>query len=114
MSNVPNQPGQQPVNLQIRYEDMTARYANQVMLNTTADECYFDFSSGVLADRASGGAILPIHTRIVMNPNGMLRLYQLIGQALQNYQIVQTQPAPAPEAPKPVDAPTEGGEEAKS
>src|SRR5215204_6069745 len=98
MSNVPNQ----PVNLQIRYEDMTGRYANQVMLNTTAEECYFDFSSGVVADRASGGAIMPIHTRIVMNPNGMLRLYQLIGQALQNYQITQTSPAPAPEAAQPV------------
>ena len=107
MSNGPNQQGQQPVNLQIRYEDMTGRYANQVMLNTTAEECYFDFSSGVVADRASGGAIMPIHTRIVMNPNGMLRLYQLIGQALQNYQIVQNAPAPAPEAPQPVSSPSE-------
>ena len=109
MSNTPNP--QQQMNLQIRYEDMTARYANQVMLNTTAEECYLDFSSGVIVDRGTGGAIMPIHTRIVMNPNGMLRMYQLIGQALQNYQIVQNAPAPAPEAPTPVDAPTE---EAKS
>ncbi|MHA3772334.1 DUF3467 domain-containing protein [Verrucomicrobiota bacterium sgz303538] len=105
MSNVPNQPGQPGMNLQIRYEDMTARYANQVMLNTTAEECFFDFSSGVIVDRGTGGAVMPIHTRIVMNPNGMLRLYQLIGQALQNYQIVQNAPAPAPEAPQPVEAP---------
>ena len=105
MSNVPNQ--QQGMNLQIRYEDMTGRYANQVMLNTTADECYFDFSSGVIVDRGTGGAVMPIHTRIVMSPNAMLRMYQLIGQALQNYQIVQTQPAPAPEQPRPVEAPTE-------
>jgi len=110
MSNVPNPQAQQGMNLQIRYEDMTARYANQVMLNTTADECYFDFSSGVIVDRASGGGVMPIHTRIVMNPNGMLRLYQLIGQALQNYQIVQNTPAPAPEQPQPVEAPAEGEE----
>ena len=113
MSNVPNPQAQQGMNLQIRYEDMTARYANQVMLNTTADECYFDFSSGVIVDRGSGGGVMPIHTRIVMNPNGMLRLYQLIGQALQNYQVVQNAPAPAPEAPQPVQSPSEL-EESKS
>ena len=52
MSNTPN--NQQQMNLQIRYEDMTGRYANQVMLNTTAEECYLDFSSGVIVDRATG------------------------------------------------------------
>jgi hypothetical protein len=106
----PQQPGQQQqMNLQIRYEDMTARYANEVMLNTTAQECYFDFSSGLIVDRPSGGAILPIHTRIVMTPTAMLRLYQLIGQSLQNYRITQTAPAPGPETPQPVEAPA-GGE----
>jgi hypothetical protein len=101
MSNVPNQ--QQQVNLQVRYDDMNARYANQVLLNTTAEECYLDFSPGVVMNQAAGGgAVLPIHTRIVMTPTGMLRLYQAIGQALQNYQIVQTNPAPAPQTPQPV------------
>ena len=112
MSNTPN--NQQQMNLQIRYEDMTGRYANQVMLNTTAEECYLDFSSGVIVDRATGGAVMPIHTRIVMNPNGMLRMYQLIGQALQNYQITQTQPAPAPENPQPVETPEAQGSESQS
>ena len=106
----PQQPAQQPVNLQIRYEDMTARYANEVMLNTTAQEAYFDFSSGVIVDRGSGGAILPIHTRIVMTPTGILRLYPLIGQALNNYQIVQNAPAPGPLAPEPVQPPSGGSE----
>ncbi len=103
MSNTPNP--QQQVNLQIRYEDMTGRYANQVMLNTTAEECYLDFSSGVIVDGATGGAIMPIHTRIVMNPNAMLRMYQLIGQALQNYQVTQSQPASAADPAKAVEAP---------
>jgi len=103
MSNVPNQ----QVNLQIRYEDMSAKYANQVLLNTTAEEIYLDFSPGIVSDRGQGGAVLPIHTRIVMTPTGVLRLYQAIGQALQNYQIVQTAPAPAPETPQPVTAITE-------
>ncbi|MGV3533194.1 MAG: DUF3467 domain-containing protein [Chthoniobacteraceae bacterium] len=112
MSNTPN--NQQQMNLQIRYEDMTGRYANQVMLNTTAEECYLDFSSAVIVDRATGGAVMPIHTRIVMNPNGMLRMYQLIGQALQNYQITQTQPAPAPENPQPVESPEGQSSESQS
>ena len=104
MSNLPDPSAQAPMNLQIRYEDLTARYASQVMLNTTAEECFFEFSSGVITDRASGTGVLPIHTRIVMNPNGMLRLYQLIAQALQNYQIVQTNPAPPAETAQPVEA----------
>lgn len=110
MSNIPNQgfgQQQQQIPLQIRYEDMSARYANQVLLNTTAEEVYLDFSPGVVMDRAMGGAVLPIHTRIVMTPTGVLRLYQALAQALQNYQIVQTNPAPAPETPQPVNI--EGG-----
>jgi hypothetical protein len=107
MSNIPNQPfgqqQQQQIPLQVRYEDMSARYANQVLLNTTAEEVYLDFSPGVVMDRAMGGAVLPIHTRIVMTPTGVLRLYQALAQALQNYQIVQTNPAPAPETPQPVN-----------
>ena len=100
MSNVPNQ--QQQVNLQVRYDETNAKYANQVLLNTTAEEVYLDFSPGIVADRQFGGAVLPIHTRIVMTPTGVLRLYQALGQALQNYQIVQTQPAPPPGNPQPV------------
>jgi hypothetical protein len=103
MSNIPAQP-QQQVPLQIRYEEMTARYANQVLLNTTAEECYLEFSPGVIFDRGSSGAVLPIHTRIAMTPVGLLRLYQAIGQALQNYQI-QNAPAPAPQAAQPVTPP---------
>lgn len=108
MSNTPEQSAQQQqpaMNLQIRYEDMTARYANEVMLNTTAQECYFDFSSGLIIDRNAGGAILPIHTRIVMTPTSMLKMYQLMQQSLQNYQIIQNQttaqpPAQASEEPQ--------------
>jgi hypothetical protein len=113
MSNVPNQ--QQQVNLQVRYDDMNARYANQVLLNTTAEECYLDFSPGVVMNGApGGGAVLPIHTRIVMTPTGMLRLYQAIGQALQNYQVVQTNPAPAPGTPQPVGGELESGTSSES
>jgi hypothetical protein len=99
MSNFQNQ--QQQVNLQVRYDEQNARYANQVLLNATAEEIFLDFSPGVV-NVGNNQAILPIHTRIVMTPTSVLRLYQALGQALQNYQVVQTNPAPAPEAPKQV------------
>lgn len=99
MSNFPNQ--QQQVNLQVRYDEQNARYANQVLLNATAEEIFLDFSPGVV-NTGPGQAILPIHTRIVMTPTSVLRLYQALGQTLQNYQVVQTNPAPAPEAAQQV------------
>ena len=70
--------------LHVKYEDMTARYANHVLLNVSSEECYLDFSSGVIPDHAGGSSILPVHTRIVMTHAGARRLYQLLGQALQN------------------------------
>jgi hypothetical protein len=94
MSNVPAQPQQQQVNLQIRYDELQTKYANQVLLNPTAEEIYLDFSPGVV-NTGPGQAVLPITSRIVMTPTGALRLHQALGQALQNYQIVQTAPAPA-------------------
>ena len=99
MSNFPNQ--QQQVNLQVRYDDQNARYANQVLINATAEEIFLEFSPGVV-NAGPGQAILPIHTRIVMTPTSVLRLAQALGQTLQNYQVIQTNPAPAPEAAQPV------------
>jgi hypothetical protein len=93
MSNIPNQ--QQQVAVQVRHEKMAALYANQVLINTTAEECFLEFSPGVIMDRAGGGAVLPIHTRIAMTPVGLARLHQAIGKALQNYQFVQNPPPPS-------------------
>jgi len=72
-----------PITVQLKYEDMTARYANHVLLNVTSEEFYLDFSSGVVGEKTGSGAIMPIHTRIVMTPAGARRLQQLLAQALQ-------------------------------
>jgi hypothetical protein len=102
MSNL-NQPSgqQQQVPLQVRYDDLNAKYANQVLLNASNEEIYLDFSPGVVTN-GNQGAVLPIHTRIVMTPTGVLRLYQALGQALSNYQVIQNNPAPPAEAAQPV------------
>jgi hypothetical protein len=93
---------QQSIPLQIKYEDMTARYANHVLLNTGQEELYLDFSSGIVIDRAAGVSVMPIHTRIAMTPSGVVRLWQLLGQAVQNFQVIQTGQQ-TPQAPTPVE-----------
>ena len=98
--NPPQQ--QQQIPLQIKYEDLTARYANHVLLNTGQEELYLDFTSGIVTDRAAGVSVMPIHTRIAMTPSGIVRLWQLLGQAVQNFQVIQTNPQ-APGAPTPVE-----------
>ncbi|MEQ1860254.1 MAG: DUF3467 domain-containing protein [Chthoniobacteraceae bacterium] len=89
--------------LQIRYEDMSARYANHVLLNNGQEELYLDFSSGLVIDPGVG-AILPIHTRIAMTPAAIVRLWQLLGQAVQNFQVIQTAPG-QPQPPTPIEPP---------
>ena len=101
------QPQTQNIPLQVKYEDMTAKYANHALLNSGQEELYIEFSSGIVIDRAAGGAVMPIHTRIAMTPSGVVRLWQLLGQAVQNFQVIQTTPTP-PQAPTPIElAPTE-------
>jgi hypothetical protein len=101
-----SQPQQQSIPLQVKYEDMTARYANHVLLNTGQEELYLDFSSGLVVDRAAGVSVMPIHTRIAMTPAGVVRLWQLLGQAVQNFQVIQAgqQGAAGTAAPEPPKA----------
>ena len=99
-----NQPQEQ--NLQIRYENFTARYANHALVSVGAEEVYLDFTSGIVADRP-GVSVMPIHTRIAMTPSGVVRLTQLLAQTTQNFQVVQIPPPTTP--PTPVEpAPVEG------
>lgn len=68
--------------LKVRYEDMAAQYASQVILNTTQEEFLLDFSSGVVPDPNSGEPCVPVHTRIAMSMSGAKRLHSLLGKAL--------------------------------
>ena len=97
-----NQPSNQQV-LQVRYDDLKASYANHVLVSVGAEEVYLDFTSGIVADRP-GVSLLPIHTRIAMTPSGVVRLTQLLSQTVQNFQVVQVNPAPNT-PPTPVEQP---------
>ena len=76
MANEPKKQQQ----IQIKYEDMAARYANQVVLTTGQEEIFLDFSSGLIPDQGQGFSTLPIHTRIAMTAGGLRRFYQTLGQ----------------------------------
>ncbi len=97
-----NQPSNQQV-LQVRYDDLTARYANHVLVSVGAEEVYLDFTSGIVADRP-GVSLLPIHTRVAMTPSGVVRLTQLLTQTIQNFQVVNINPPPQ-EPPTQVEQP---------
>jgi hypothetical protein len=96
-------PQQQQQQIQVKYEDLTARYSNHVLLNTGQEELYLDFSSGIVTDRGAGVSIMPIHTRIAMTPAGVVRLWQLLGQAVKNFQVIPNPQSPG--APTPVEPP---------
>jgi hypothetical protein len=101
----PSQP-QQTHTIQVKYEDFTARYSNHVLVSMGAEEVYLDFTSGVVPDRP-GTSVMPIHTRIVMTPSGVVRLTQLLTQTAQNFKVVQLdkQSANPPPPATPVETP---------
>jgi hypothetical protein len=77
---MPDDPKPQQVKLQVKYEDMTARYANQIVLTTGQEEVYLDFSSGIIPDQGGGVSVLPIHTRIAMPHSALKRFHQMLTQ----------------------------------
>lgn len=93
--------------IQVRYENFTARYANHVLVSVGAEEVYLDFTSGIVADRP-GVSALPIHTRIAMTPSGVVRLTQLLSQTIQNFQVVNVNPPPQT-PPTQMEQPAIGG-----
>ena len=77
---MPTEPKPANVKLQVKYEDMTARYANQIVLTTGQEEVYLDFSSGIIPDQGGGVSVLPIHTRIAMPHSALKRFHDMLTQ----------------------------------
>ena len=73
---------QQAQNFQLRYDETTAKYATQAVLNVTDDDVIINFASGLITENNNKQGILPIHTRIAMSHNNALRLAMLLNQAL--------------------------------
>lgn len=90
---MPDEPKPQQVRLQVKYEDMTARYANQIVLTAGQEEVFLDFSSGVIPDQGGGVSVLPIHTRIAMPHGALQRFHQMLTKLVNKSQ--ETGPAGA-------------------
>jgi len=69
-------------NFQLRYDETTAKYATQAVLNVTDDDVIINFASGLITENNNKQGILPIHTRIAMSHSNALRLAMLLNQAL--------------------------------
>ena len=83
--------GQQKIG--VRYDDLMARYASQVLLRTTPEEVFLEFSSGPIPDPSSGQPLMPIHTRIAMSHSAARRLAEILAQTVLRPQggTVETQ-----------------------
>ena len=75
--NVPNS-----LKVSVKYEQLSAQFSNHVILNTTQEEVFLDFSTGAISDPATRESIIAVHTRMAMTHAGARRLAKLILQTL--------------------------------
>lgn len=69
--------------IKVRYNETSALYASQFIVNTSNEDLTINFSSGPITDPASGESILPVHTRMAMTINGARRLHAVLGNILK-------------------------------
>lgn len=77
-----NQPQKQQQSLRLQYEEMTAKFASQFVVNMGEEELILNFSSGIISDSNSSQGLLPIHTRIALSPLGARKLHSVLSQVL--------------------------------
>lgn len=70
-------------NVQILYEETSALFSNQVIVNSGRDQIILDFSTGIISDHATGRHVLPIQKRIAMTPANAVRLIQTLSGVIQ-------------------------------
>ncbi len=68
--------------IKVRYNETSALFASQFIINTSAEDITINFSSGPMNDPTSGETILPVHTRISMTMPGARRLHAVLGNIL--------------------------------
>lgn len=87
---------QQQRQIVVKYGELEAKYASQVIVNTTNEEVFLDFSSGIMNDPGSNNSMMHIHTRIAMTQQAAQRLIGALQQGLQR-QAARGQAAEATE-----------------
>ncbi|MCB1077788.1 MAG: hypothetical protein KDM63_05630 [Verrucomicrobiae bacterium] len=83
--------------LHLKYESMTAVFADHVVLNSTNGGVILDFASSIVSDPGSGDSTLPVHTRVAMTHHGAAQLLRMLSglftQAQQGAQQGEQQPS---------------------
>jgi hypothetical protein len=69
--------------VRVRYNETSALFASQFIINTSSEDLTINFSSGPITDPASGESVLPVHTRMAMTINGAHRLHTVLGNILK-------------------------------
>ena len=86
--------------VKVRYNETSALFASQFIINTTSEDLTLNFSSGSITDPASGETLLPIHTRIAMTASAARRLHQVLGSVLSQMQAGGVPAAAQAQLPK--------------
>lgn len=81
--------------IKVRYNETSALFASQFIVNTSAEDVTINFSSGPLSDPATGETILPVHTRMAMTREGARRLHGVLSNILGNQEAKGKIPANA-------------------
>ena len=68
--------------IKVRYNETSALYSSQFIINSSDEDITINFSSGPLVDPASGDTMLPIHTRIALTKDGARRLAGVLNRVL--------------------------------
>ena len=83
--------------VRVTYQETSALFASQFIVNATGEDLTVGFSSGPLTDPASGETVLPVHTRLAMTREGAARLRDILARVLD-------QPAGEGEGPRAAQA----------
>jgi len=70
-------------NVRILYEQTSAVFSNQVIVNSGRDQIILDFSTGIISDQANNTHVLPIQTRIAMTPSSAANLVNTLAGVLR-------------------------------
>tara|TARA_R110002096_G_scaffold26518_10_gene81789 strand:+ start:13031 stop:13357 length:327 start_codon:yes stop_codon:yes gene_type:complete len=70
-------------NVRILYEETSAVFANQVIVNSGRDQIILDFSTGIISDQSSNNHVLPIQSRIAMTPSSAANLVNTLAGVLR-------------------------------
>jgi len=82
----------------LKYETMTAVFADHVILNGTNGGVVLDFASSIVNDPETGQATIPVHTRVAMTLHGAAQLQQLLANAFNPPQLPAENTSPEPGA----------------